>query len=268
MRIGVLVRNMGPQSAPELLRACARRAEEAGLADLWVVDHLAIPPEDAEGSNGRYLDPLATLAHLAGVTTRIGLGVAVLIAPYRPPLPTAKWVATVQELSGGRLTLGLGVGWMEAEFRALGVDRRHRGRLTDELLAFLDECFAHDEVTANGQRFLFRPRPPRPPFLLGGAAKHAFDRILAWGDGWMPMTMKPEELREDVAELRARFAAAGKPAPIVIPLGSLPLEDLPRAREHVAELEETGVTGLVHAARYADEAAFVRMLEQLMVVRS
>jgi len=87
MRMGVLLRNMGAQSAPDLLRACARRAEAAGLDDLWVVDHIAIPPEDAEGSGGRYLDPLATLAHLAGVTTRIGLGVTVLIAPYRPPLP-------------------------------------------------------------------------------------------------------------------------------------------------------------------------------------
>ena len=255
MRIGVLVRNMGPQSAPEVLRACARRAEDAGLADLWVVDHLAIPPDDAEGSEGRYLDPLATLAHLAGITQRIGLGVAVLIAPYRPPLPTAKWVATVQELSGGRLTLGL------------GVDRRHRGRLTDELLAFLHDCFAHDEVTAHGQRFLFRPRPTRPPFLLGGAAKHAFDRIVARGDGWMPMTMKPDELRDDVAELRARFAAAGKPAPVVIPLRGLPLGDPSRAREQLAELEALGVTGVVHAARYADEAAFAKMLEQLMAVR-
>jgi len=268
MRIGVLVRNMGPQSAPEVLRACARRAEDADLADLWVVDHLAIPPDEAEGSNGRYLDPLATLAHLAGVTTRIGLGVAVLIAPYRPPLPTAKWVATVQELSGGRLTLGLGVGWMEAEFRALGVDRRRRGRLTDELLAFLHECFAHDEVTAHGQRFLFRPRPPRPPFLLGGAAKHAFDRIVAWGDGWMPMTMKPEDLRDDVAELRARFAAANKPAPTVIPLGALPLDDGAAARERIAPLAALGVTGLVHAARDEDEAAFGKMAEQLALLQA
>src|SRR5207245_7134965 len=94
-----------------------------------VVDHIAIPPYDAEGSDGRYLDPLATLAFLAGVTTRVGLGTAVLVLPYRPALPTAKWIATVQELSGGRLNLGVGVGWMAAEFRALGVDLRRRGAI-------------------------------------------------------------------------------------------------------------------------------------------
>ena len=267
MRLGVLVRNMGPQSAPDLLRACARRAEEAGLDDLWVVDHIAIPPEDAEGSDGRYLDPLATLAHLAGITTRIGLGVTVLIAPYRPPLPTAKWVATVQELSGGRLNLGIGVGWMEAEFRALGVDRRRRGALTDECLGFLNECFAQDEVTANGQRFLFRPRPPRPPILIGGAPSHAFERVVRHGDGWMPMTLKPDDLRDDVAALRARCAAAGKAQPAVIPLGALPLDDESRAREHLAALAALGVTGVVHAQRYADEAAFARMVDTLARLR-
>lgn len=266
MRLGVLLRNMGPQSMPAMLRACALRAEAAGLADLWVVDHLAIPPDDAEGSGGRYLDPLATLAHLAGVTTRIGLGITVLIAPYRPPLPTAKWVATVQELSGGRLQLGVGVGWMEAEFRALGVDRRQRGRLTDELLAFLHACFADDEVTANGQRFLFKPRPVRPPFLIGGAAKHAFDRVVAYGDGWMPMSGKPEDLPADIQALTARMAAAGRPAPQIIPLGGLPLEDPSQARERVAALREIGVTGFVHAGKYANEDEFARMLEGLAAV--
>ena len=263
MRIGILLRNMGPQSAPDLLRACALRAEAAGIDDLWVVDHLAIPPDDAEGSGGRYLDPLATLAHLAGVTTRIGLGVTVLIAPYRPPLPTAKWIATIQELSGGRLQLGVGVGWMEAEFRALGVDRRRRGALTDELLAFMHICFAHDEVTLNGQRFLFRPRPARPPFLIGGAAAHAFDRIVSHGDGWMPMDGKPEALREPVRELTARMLAAGKAAPAVIPLAGLPLEDPARATAQLQALAEIGVSGIVHAGKYADADEFARVVERL-----
>ena len=164
MQIGVVVRNMGPQSTRETLLACARAVEATTeIADLWVVDHVAIPPDDAEGSDGRYLDPLATLAFLAGATTRVGLGTGVLVLPYRPALPTAKWVATIQELSAGRLVLGVGVGWMNAEFRALGVERRRRGAIADETLAFLDRCFADDVVEANGQPFLFRPRPQRPP---------------------------------------------------------------------------------------------------------
>ena len=267
MRIGTLIRNMGPQSTPGLLKACAARAEAAGLDDLWVVDHIAIPPAESEGSGGRYLDPLATLSFLAGVTTRIGLGVTVLIAPYRAPLPTAKWVASVQELAEGRLQLGLGVGWMEAEFRALGVDRRKRGALTDELLAFMHECFANDVVTRNGQDFLFMPRPARPPFLLGGAAEHAFDRIVRYGDGWMPMKGDPAFLREPVQQLASLMRAAGKPPPQVIPLTGLPLDDLPKAREQLAALAELGVTGVVHAGRYADESAFAAQVEQLQALR-
>ena len=139
MRVGIVVRNMGPQSTRETLLACARAVDTVpAIADLWVTDHIAIPPDDAEGSDGRYLDPLATLAYLAGATTRVGLGTSVLVLPYRPPLPTAKLVATVQELSGGRLLLGVGVGWMQPEFRALGVDVRRRGPLTDETLGFLE----------------------------------------------------------------------------------------------------------------------------------
>jgi alkanesulfonate monooxygenase SsuD/methylene tetrahydromethanopterin reductase-like flavin-dependent oxidoreductase (luciferase family) len=152
---------MGPQSQPGVLLECVRAAEQAGLADVWVQDHLAIPPDDAEGSGGRYLDPLTALAWLAGQVPRIGLGTGVLILPYRSALPTAKAIATLQELSAGRLCLGVGVGWMEAEFRALGVPRAQRGRRTDETLAFLHSCFADDVVHAHGQDFLFLPRPSR-----------------------------------------------------------------------------------------------------------
>ena len=151
MKLGVMIRNMGPASTRDVVAAAARAADAApGVSAVWVVDHIAIPPDDAEGSGGRYLDPLASLAYLAGITTRVELGVAVLVLPYRPALPTAKWVATIQELSGGRLLLGVGVGWMEAEFRALGVDRKRRGRITDDTLAFLDACFA-DDVACRGR---------------------------------------------------------------------------------------------------------------------
>src|SRR5258707_1527999 len=153
MKLGMYLRNMGPQSTRATLLECANAAEAAGIDDLWVADHIAIPRDNAEGSGGRYLDPLATLAFLAGATTRIGLGTAVLVLPYRPPLATAKWVATIQELSGGRLLLAVGAGWMEAEFRAVGVDRRRRGAITDQTLAFLHRCFGSDTVEANGQPF-------------------------------------------------------------------------------------------------------------------
>ena len=263
MELGVVVRNMGPQSTRETLVEAAQAVDASPLADLWVVDHIAIPPDDAEGSDGRYLDPLATLAFLAGVTRRVGLATGVLVVPYRPPLPTAKWIATIQELSGGRLRLGVGVGWMPAEFRALGVDRARRGRLTDETLDFLDRCFAGDEVEANGQPVLFRPRPPRPPILIGGQPPHAFRRALAHRAGWLPIGLTPDLLAPPAAELRRMAADAGVPAPEVAVMTTLPLDERPAARDLLARYADAGATRVVHGARYADTRAFLAMLERL-----
>lgn len=137
MKLGVTLRVMADAASADNLLRCARAAEARGFESVWVVDHVAISPYDAEGSNGRYLDPLTTLAWLAGATERIYVGTSVLVLPYalhRPPLPTAKAVGTLQELSGNRLHLGVGVGWMAPEFRALGVPRRERGQRTDATL--------------------------------------------------------------------------------------------------------------------------------------
>jgi len=267
MQLGVVVRNMGPQSTRDTLLEAARAADAApGIADIWVTDHIAIPPDDAEGSEGRYLDPLATLAFLAGATTRVGLGTSVLVLPYRPPLPTAKLVATVQELSAGRLRLGVGVGWMQAEFRAVGVDVRRRGKVFDETLAFIDRCFAADVVQANGQPFLFRPRPPRPPIFIGGAPPHAFRRALAHGAGWMPMGLPPDALAPLATELRSAAARKGLPPPEVTLLGQLPVDDRSAARDLLARYAAAGATRVIHGARYADAAGFLGILERLVAL--
>jgi probable F420-dependent oxidoreductase len=258
MQLGIALRNMGPQSAPDVFAGCAEAAEEAGLESLWVTDHIAIPPDDAEGSEGRYLDPLASLAFLAGRTRRIGLGTGVLVIPYRPALPTAKWIATIQELSGGRLLLGVGAGWMGAEFRALGIDRSRRGAITDATLDFLRRCFESDEVEAHGQRFLFRPRPARPPIYVGGAPPHALQRTVRFGDGWMPLGGDPEKLAEPIRALRAE-----KPDAEVVTFAALALDDPTRARDEIAALAAVGVTRVVHGAGRTDEAAFRRAVEGL-----
>jgi probable F420-dependent oxidoreductase len=267
MKLGLQLRNMGPQSTRTLIAEAARAAEEAGIDDLWVADHLALAPEDSEGSDGRYLEPLATLAFLAGITERVGLAVGVLIVPYRPALLSAKWVASIQELSGGRLILGVGVGWMDKEFRALGVDPRRRGALTDEALAFIHECFARDEVEANGQRFLFRPRPPRPPLLVGGAPPHAIRRAVRFGDGWMPTGMHADVLESGIASLQEGMAAAGKPAPEIVLLQSLPVEDDGRLAARLGELAALGVTRVVHPWRYRDAEEVGRVAARLVAGR-
>jgi probable F420-dependent oxidoreductase len=255
---------MGPQSTRDTVVECARAAEAAGIDDLWVADHIAIPPDQSEGSGGRYLDPLATLAYLAAVTSRVGLGTGVLVLPYRPPLATAKWVATIQELSGGRLLFGVGAGWMEPEFKAVGVPKQQRARVTDATLEFLNRCFAQDEVESNGQRFLFLPRPQRPPIFVGGGAPQALRRAVRFGDGWMPMGGgDPAMLRPAIEELRAVAASAGKQPPEVVACTTLPIEDPPRAAAKLRAYADVGATRVVHGWRYADAKEFARVAELL-----
>jgi probable F420-dependent oxidoreductase len=263
VKLGLYLRNMGPQSTRATLLGCARAAESAGIDDLWVADHIAIPPDQAEGSGGRYLDPLATLAYLAGATSRIGLGTGVLVLPYRPPLATAKWVATIQELSEGRLLFGVGAGWMAPEFKAVGVPKARRGAVTDATLDFLERCFAGDVVESNGQPFLFLPRPARPPIFVGGAAPHALRRAVRFGDGWMPMGADAEALRSPIQELRELASAAGKPPPEVVALTALALDDPARAAAQVRAFADVGATRVVHGWRYPDAAAFARAADIL-----
>ena len=264
MKIGTAIRNMGPASTKECVRHCAEQAEASGLAHIWTVDHIAIPPDDAEGSDGRWLDPLATLAFLAAATSRIELGVSVLVLPYRPPLPTAKWVATIQELSGGRLHLGIGPGWMEPEYKALGIDKRKRGAMTDEVIEVLINCFdAPDDVTSlNGQEFLFRPSPPRPPIYVGGMTDAALARTIRCGDGWLPIGIDPEKLRPRIARLREMADEAGKAFPEVVMIGSLP-DEQSAAVDTLGACQAEGATHYIQASRYATEAEFDTTLARL-----
>ncbi|XOV89912.1 MAG: TIGR03619 family F420-dependent LLM class oxidoreductase [Pseudomonadota bacterium] len=255
MEIGVTLRNMGQQSESSILRSGARHADELGFDSLWITDHIAIPPDDAEGSGGRYTDPLTTLAWLGGLTERIKLGTGVLILPYRPAIPTARAVATVQELTGNRLLLGVAVGWMDAEFRALGLDRHQRGRMTDEILEFMAECFSNDVVERNGQPFIFSPRPKAPPIYIGGSAPHALKRAIRFGHGWLPMVRSPLRLAEDLKTYKELAGTSGtRPGPITV-MTSLPMDEPGKAADLRAAYAELGVERLVLSFRYntADE---------------
>ena len=266
MRFGFALRTMGVAANAAVLRESAARAEQAGLDTLWVPDHIAIPPDDAEGSGGRYLDPLTALAWLAASTERIRLGTAVLVVPYRPALPTAKAIATIQELSGERLELGVGVGWMDPEFRALGIPRSARGRITDETLAFFRQAFlAPDDVThAHDQPFLFRPNPTKPRIWIGGAAPHALDRAVRFGEGWMPMSDDPERIGGDCEALIAHFRDAGRGRPEIAAFGALGREELAVDLDRLARLEALGVTEYIQGARYDDLDGFQRSLDPLI----
>jgi len=264
MHIGTAIRNMGPAATAQCITHCAKQAEAIGLAHVWTVDHVAIPPDDAEGSDGRWLDPLATLAFLAAATKTVDLGVSVLVLPYRPALLTAKWVASIQELSSGRLRFGIGPGWMVPEFRALGVDRRQRGKITDEVIDFIRECFDADDDTVelNGQPFLFRPNPPRPPIYVGGMEDVALARAVRCGDGWLPIGIDPVKLKPRVDRLTEMSQAAGRERPDIIAIGTLP-DSQTEAVEQLAGCAELGVTDYIQASRYNDENGFDAIVKRL-----
>ena len=269
MKYGIAVRNMGPQSTREIIRACAKTAESLGFDAIFVSDHLCIPPDDTEGSGGRYLDVLATTAYLAGVTDRIRLGISVLVLPYRPAVLTAKQVATIQELSGERMILGVGVGWMKREFEALGVDKRMRARVSNETLRVIHHLFAHEAEGYRGDlvnfpAFVFSPRPRRPPIWIGGNGAPALERVVEFGDGWHPM-LPAEKLKPMLAVLKTRLAEKGRDEVEIVVRRGMKFDDLAKAKARLEAERDAGATYFIlDLGRYPSEREFAQQAETFM----
>lgn len=269
MQIGLNYRNWGPHATRENLLACARIADASTLDSIWVNDHIGFPASawnNAYGvpeAMGEIVDPFAVMAFLGAATSRIAFGPAVVVGPYRPPLPTAKWLQSIQVLSGNRMLFGVGAGYLDEEFRALGVDKRRRGTLTDELLDLLHGAFADDAVESNGQSLLLRPRSQRPPFLIGGQPRVAIPRAIARGDGWMPVGVLPAELAPLVAEFQQRAADAGREPLQVVAMKTLPLDKPREAIELAQAYREAGATCLVHTQAYDSPAQYSDLVKAL-----
>jgi probable F420-dependent oxidoreductase len=261
VKYGIAIRNMGPQSTRATIRTCAAAAESLGYDALFVSDHLCIPPDQTEGSGGRYLDVLTTLAFLAGTTERIRLGISVLVLPYRPAVLTAKQLATIQELSNERMILGVGVGWMKPEFDVLGIDKRQRGRVTDETLRVIRHLFAHDSSAYTGDlvnfpAFVFSPRPAPPQIWIGGNSEKAMARVIEFGDGWHPM-MPPEQLKSAVARLNEKLAAQNRSAIQVVVRRGLRFDDIGAAKAKLQAERDAGATYFIlDLGRYPSEKEF------------
>jgi probable F420-dependent oxidoreductase len=257
---------MGPQSTRSTLRACAAAAESLGYDALFVSDHLCIPPDQTEGSGGRYLDVITTLAYLAGTTERIRLGISVLVIPYRPAVLTAKQIATIQELSGERMIVGVGVGWMKPEFDALGVDKRQRGRITEETLRVIRHLFAHDAAAYNGDlvkfpAFVFSPRPAPPMIWIGGNGEKAIARVVEFGQGWHPM-LPADKLKPAVAELKQRLAARNKPAADIVVRRVMRFDDPGATKAKLEAEQDAGATYFIlDLGRYPSEKEFIAQAE-------
>ena len=210
MQFGIHLPQAGAQAAPELIMRAALRAEELGLADVWVSEHIIVPKDADYPPTPVFYDPVVTLAWVASVTKRVRLGTSVLVLPMRHPLPLAKELGSLQNLSGGRLILGAGVGWLEAEFAALGVPFRERGRRMDEGIAMMRAVWNDDPVSfpaktiaAEIKDMRMQPQPTMPiPIWIGGTAERQIARAIKL-DGWHGSRMPPEHVAPIVKRLRA-----------------------------------------------------------------
>ena len=210
----------GAWATPENLAGFAARAEQAGYASLWSFQRLLVP--EGSGMDPVYrsvFDPMAALAYAAASTSRIRLGVAVINLPFVSPAYLAKQAATVDILSGGRLDLGLGIGWMPEEFAATGAPMARRGARAAEYVAVLRELWADGRSEFSGEfyeipRSSVAPKPVQPggpPILLGGLARPALERAGRIADGWVTSSRTDlSRIAEGVGVIRAAAAEAGR----------------------------------------------------------
>jgi probable F420-dependent oxidoreductase len=225
---------------PGHLRDAAVAAETLGYESLWVGEHVVVPYEPLSGypsaerppfaPTSRFLEPFTTIGHLAGVTSTIRLGTGVLVLPLHELHTLARAIASADVLSNGRLSLGIGVGWMRDEFDLVGQPFGDRGGRADEMLAALDVLFNETRAAYRGEHYAFpevgfEPKPvqrPHPPFLIGGASPAALRRAARFGDGWYGTNDPPDTIRRmlgEMTQLRARFGRASAAFEVTAILG-------------------------------------------------
>ena len=224
----------GLVTSGDFMREFAATVEECGVESVWGVEHVVVAadydPKYPYSADGRMpggdparsgmvpmVDPLDTLAFVAAASTTLKLGTAVVVAPLHSPAVLAKRVATVDSLSGGRVLLGLGIGWQREEYAAVGAPFRQRGERLEECIGAMRALWSESPATFQGRHVSFErvyqePKPPagRVPILLGGNSEPAIDRAARIADGWFPFTITPDELAASATELRRRAEAAGR----------------------------------------------------------
>jgi probable F420-dependent oxidoreductase len=230
MKIGCHLPMFGPIGTRENVLAFARRIEALGYDSLWASDHVVIPHRIASrypySPEGRFplapevpfLEPLVTLALVAGITERVQLGTSILVLPHRNPVLAAKMAATLDHLAGGRVLLGVGVGWMREEIELLGGSYDRRGAWSDEAIGVMRACWRDGRTSHRGEFFSVDdvgvfPKPARGdiPILIGGHTPRALRRVVALGDGWHAAFITPAALTQDLERLRAECARQQRP---------------------------------------------------------
>jgi probable F420-dependent oxidoreductase len=210
MQLGIHLPHIGRKAGPDAIRRAAVQAEDLGFADVWVSEHVILPKDAPYPPSPAFYEPILTLTWAAAATRRIRLGTSVIVLPMHHPVPVAKQVATLQCLSGGRVIFGIGVGWLEAEFAALGVPFRERGRRTDESIALMRALWSEDPVSfqtkyiaATIADMRMQPRPSAPiPIWVGGSSDKALARAVKLCDGWHGSRLPPDKAAPIIRRLR------------------------------------------------------------------
>jgi probable F420-dependent oxidoreductase len=255
MRLGLFSINMGPCSEPAALAAAAGAAEGAGFDSVWAGEHVVLPdpqvPPSPMGPQDRALDPLLALTWAAAATSTVRLATGIVILPQRNPVVLAKQIASVDVLSGGRFTFGVGVGYLEPEFRAIGANYEERGAVTDEYLDAMNNLLYDEHPEYHGRFVDFagidaHPRPvQRPiPLVVGGHTGPAYRRAITRAHGWYGFGLTPEVAADYLAALRATAERVERPAE----LGELEITVTPRGRltrEIASAFSDLGVDRLV-----------------------
>ena len=226
MKFGFVIPNNWGLQNPDDVIDVATKAEQIGFDSIWVNHHVLHAGYVLERLEDRpYYDALTTLTYVAALTKRVRLGTSVLVLPYLNPVVLAKSLATLDVLSGGRLTVGVGVGALSHESEALGADYANRGSYTDESISVMKALWTQQDPVFEGTFYSFSgvkfaPKPlqqPHPPLWIGGQSRAAMRRAARVGDGWHPTGLLPEELAGRVDYLNTQVVAAGRsPSDITI----------------------------------------------------
>jgi len=268
MQLGIHLPHIGRKASPENIRLCAVQAEELGLADVWVSEHIIVPKSGGYPPSPNFWDPVLTLTWAAACTERVRLGTSVLVLPMRHPLPLAKELATLQNLSKGRLILGAGVGWLEAEFDALGVPFKERGRRMDEGIAMMKAVWSEDPVTfptkyipAVISDMRSQPQPVKPiPIWIGGSSDAAINRALRL-DGWHGTRVRPEAAADVVKRFRATRPDSDFTISIRININEQNVDD---TRSALAAYKAAGIQHVMAAPEDREIGAYMKTVERFV----
>jgi len=254
VEFGFSLPSRGPLAKPSILVRLARKAEALGYSCVTISDHVVLPTRSSApypysptgefpgGSRQDYLEPLAVMAWLLAATRRLRVGTSVLVVPYRNPVVTAKQLATLDVLSGGRVIVGCGAGWWPEEFQALASPPfTERGAVTDEYIRLMKELWTREDPSFAGKYYQLRdvtlfPKPvqkPHPQVWIGGHGPAALRRAGELGDGWHPIGLRPPagltpaEYAEKAQQVRAHAARAGRRSEAILLTLRAPLEIWP-----------------------------------------